>query len=417
MNRNPRQIERVRRSLLALLGTVPQAEPTDHSLLDADGDADGWAMLDGMARQHRLQPLLHCLLEDRPDAASRVPESWREVWRDAYRRSTLQALAAKATMVRAARILDDAGIAHAALKGAWLAWHAYPHPAMRPMRDLDILVAPASLEQAYRALVANGFADTTGAPLSHATLAQGLKHLPALRDATTGIHVEIHGRLFEHVLPAQADAFLSRPDDLLAARQWLPLERARIAYLGAEENLLHLAVHSACEHRFDNGPQVLHDIARLLAREAIDWPRFWILAREGGWERGCRLVLALTERFLGPQPIVPASGATEALPPDIVDKAALMLLQDTALRNDLDVQLRLGSMSGASMRHLLSRFVPPRRVIADYARLPHDSRAAWLHYPGWLASRLARTARGAFDKRQRSEVARASAVECWLQAD
>lgn len=412
MRHDPHSIERVRRVLLAMLGH----DSRQHVPGDAPLSPDEWAMLDAMARQHRLQPLLHGR-RGLAAAAWQVPQDYAGAWEQAYRRSAIAALAAKGALIRAGRILDDAGIAYAALKGAWLAWHAYADPALRPMRDLDILVAPDRLEVAYRALVAKGFEELDGGPYSADTLALGLKHLPALRDTATAIHVELHSRLFEHFEPALAGAFLLRSDDLLACRVRLPLEHAEVAYLPACETLLHLAVHSAYEHRFDNGPQVLHDVAAVLACQTIDWERFWMLAGEGGWARGCQLVLQLTERMLGPQPIAWGSGL--ALPPeDILDKAALMLLQDTTLRRDLDVQMQLGNLgtlSWANIRRLFARLFPARHVIAAYAGVSPDRRWVWLHYPGWLATRLARTAQGAIDSRQRGEVARASAIESWLE--
>ena len=413
MRHDPRSIERVRRVLLAMLGDAPRQDGPGQVPLQP-GE---WAMLDAMARQHRLQPLLHGRLKA-AGAAWQVPRDYAAAWEQAYRRSAIEALAAKGALIRVGRILDLAGIAYAALKGAWLAWHGYANPALRPMRDLDILVAPDRLGEAYRALVAHGFEELDGGPYSADTLALGRKHLPALRDRATAIHVELHSRLFEHVGPAMTDAFLLRSDDLLASRVRLPLEQAAIAYLPACETLLHLAVHSAYEHRFDNGPQVLHDVAAVLARQTIDWQRFWMLAAEGGWTRGCQLVLRLTERMLGPQPVAWGSGHA-ALPQDILDKAALLLLQDTALRRDLDVQLQLenlGALSRANIGQIFTRFFPGRHVIAAYAGLSPDRRSVWLHYPAWLATRLARTVQGSFDQRQRGEVVRARDIERWLGA-
>ncbi len=411
MRNDPRNIERVRRVLLAILSNGRlQGRPDDIPLA-----AEEWAMVGTAARQHRLEPLLHGIMRT-AGGYWQVPTELRSDWREAHRLSALGSLAARGTLLRAARVLDSAGLAYAALKGAWLAWHAYDDPAQRPMRDIDILVSPAHLEAAYRALVANGFEEHTGEAFSAETLTLGKKHLPALRDRSTGIHVEVHSRLFEHIEPARGDAWLARSDDLLAARIWQPLGSVRIAYLPPCETLLHLLIHSAYEHRFDNGPQVLHDVAAVLKQGPIDWGRLWRLADEGGWTRGCELVLHLTEWLLGPQPIV---WSPQPLPEGILEQAALMLLQDPEMRRDLDVQLQLGDLSAGSMsglRWLAGRLLPGRRVVADFAGVPPDRRSAWLHYPAWLASRLARTASGRFDRLQRSEAARAHAIESWLAA-
>lgn len=107
------------------------------------------------------------------------------------------------------------------------------------------------------------------------------------------------------------------------------------------------------------------------------------------------------------------------VPAELRVQAAELLLQDVALRRDLDVQMDIGSLAGGSwadLPGLLGRVLPPRRALADFAGVPLDTRAAWLHYPSWLASRLMRTAKGLFDRHQRLEVARLNSVESWLDA-
>lgn len=410
MRHDPRSTERVRRVLLALLGNgLPLSPEVDLAL-----SRDEWESLAKTARQHRLEPLLHSRCSQ-----TIIPGNLRETWHAAYRESLMRSLAAKGTLIRAARILDSAGIAYAALKGGWLAWHAYPEPALRPMRDIDVLVSPDDLEGAYRALVGNGFVESTGQPYSNETLSMGLKHLPALRDLATGVHIEVHCRLFEHIEPQAMAARLARPEELLQHRDSLPLEGCQIAYLAAGDTLLHLIVHCIYEHRFDNGPQVLHDIATLLSRHAVDWTHFWEDARAGQWARGSVLMLQMTEHMLGPQPIDWGPDKPPEPPMQVLDCAAMLLLQDPDMRRDLDVQRELGSLGTGSiddLASLLRRFLPPRRVIADYAGLSPDQRRAWLHYPAWLASRLARTLRGTLDEGQKIEAERSSIIEGWLAA-
>ena len=69
-----------------------------------------------------------------------MPAAIAGSWRAAHRRAAITALAQCADLARTAGLLEAAGFAPIALKGAWLAHHAYPEPAQRPMRDLDLLV-------------------------------------------------------------------------------------------------------------------------------------------------------------------------------------------------------------------------------------------------------------------------------------
>ena len=108
-------------------------------------DAD-WSALSRMARHHRLQPLLHHRM-----AAQDVPTAVRTAWLSAYRRSARRLLMMEAVLGDVQGMLDAAGVGHAFLKGAWLARHVWPHPALRPMRGIDVLVDPDQLLAAWDA--------------------------------------------------------------------------------------------------------------------------------------------------------------------------------------------------------------------------------------------------------------------------
>ena len=413
------EMDRANRGLLALLMTGERSHAGDGHRFDV-GD---WAQVQAMAEQHRLCPLLHYLWQSGGEQAgipaAVIPAEVRALWADAFRTSALRALAAQATLMKVGSLLDQAGIPYAALKGAALAWHAYPHPALRPMRDIDILVPLARAGEAYAALVAQGFIPEPADKTPVIVALRDHKHLPGLFDPQGKTRVEVHSRLFEHVAAAQDASLLCRTDDLLGGRVWSDFGQVRIAFLPATETLLHLLVHSAYEHRFDNGPQILHDVAALLARDRVDWARFWCLAGEGGWTRGCQLLLGLTEQFCGAQPVEWGDPAPPDIPAEMLDHAALLMLQDTDLRQDLAVQLELahaGRVSWSGSRRLLSRLLAPRHVLAAYAGVAPHRRWIWRHYPAWLVSRLTRTLSGRWSRQQQTQVSRAMALGNWLEA-
>lgn len=401
----------VRRTLLALLAN--DAVAPDYAALRLE--ASKWATMQAIARQHRLQPLLHHLARLR----SGVPADVQRAWREAFRNSSLQSLAAQATLIKLGVLLDLANIPYAALKGARLAWHAYAHPGLRPMRDIDILVASDKAAEVYHALIGHGFDPAPGDKMPVEVALRDHKHLPGLVDRATGIRVEVHLRLFEIVSAHHTQALLCNADLLLANRDMRQIGKQPIAFLPPTETLLHLLIHSAYEHRFDNGPQIIHDAAALLARDLINWPRFWKLAHEGSWQRGCQLVLRLTEHYLGPQTVTWDESGQSRVPHDVLDQTALLMLQDTDRRQDLAVQIELAA--GADSRwsdaaRLLSRFRAPRHVVAEHAGVRPELPWIWTHYPAWLFSRLRRTISGALSSDQNAEVARAMAVEGWLEA-
>lgn len=391
--------------LLALLATVPA------EMVELAGE--GWQALIRMAEQHRLFPLLHERMRGR-GVLPGEPADFREMLAAAYRQSALQALLARAVLARIAGALDAAGIDHAALKGADLAWHAYDHPALRPMRDLDILVTPERALAAWDALLGAGFArdETSTTPLDYAHEAR--KHLPALVDPASGIVVELHTRLFELQSTSNPDCQLFDTALLLSRTMRRGSGGVQVACLPSAETLLHMIAHATREHHFDNGPQVIEDIRVLLRRGDVEWTRFWDMAEEGGWERDCHLLFAIAARFHGLQVVDLAGRQALPVPPALVDDSAAMMLQDFDERTDLTVQAQLASIDTSAGRlALLRRLFPRRHVLASYRGKP-DSPAAWLSYPGWLLSRLRRTLAGARDPAQRSQAARTLRIERWL---
>ena len=407
----PSNSEHVRRRLLAMLATEQQSGPST----EADSDRAEWLQLQRMVGQHRLKPLLHDLNRHRCGTWN-IPPEIKASWETAFRDSAMESLAIQHTLFRVTGKLEDAGIEYAALKGARLAWHAYTHPALRPMRDLDILIAPGRLLDAYQALIDNGFSTSADNRMPIDFAVKHHKHLPGLLDPATRTYVELHSRIFEHQSPASSDSVLFKSDELLANRVWLPLGGASIAYLPATETLIHLIVHSACEHRFDNGPQILNDISAFLGSAEIDWRHFWTLACKGGWARSCQLLLALTVKYHGPQPIDWTGCPSEPVPDGVLDDAAMMMLQDFEQRGDLQLQLYLATGVAAANRiSIWKRLMPARHIVAAYADKPADHPFVWLYYPLWLVSRLLRTWRGTFNPAQRAEVARAVRVDEWLR--
>ena len=126
----------LRHTVLDLISTV---RPVSVSRSTALSDSD-WRSILGMVKQHRIGPMLHRRCQSVPSGVA-IPTFVAEQWVAAYRKSAFRYLSFRKTLDRLRTVLDEAGIPFAALKGAWLAQHAYRDPALRPMRDIDFLVA------------------------------------------------------------------------------------------------------------------------------------------------------------------------------------------------------------------------------------------------------------------------------------
>lgn len=310
-----------RRVLLAMVGTGP-SDVT--SLSDAD-----WQALDRLAAQHRLQPLLHHQHRESPG----IPPAIAAGWAAAFRAQALLALSQQADLARTVAQLRKSGLAPLALKGAWLGAHAYPHPALRPLRDIDLLLDPATVIAGFGQLEAAGYRQLEPSALSLEELIRTDKHLPPLL-SPGGTVVELHHCLWEpagrldHASPAAIDA---------AVRAKAVTEPDGIAYPAPIDMLAHLIAHAVYSHRLDCGPLLLADIDYLLRVRPIDWVTFWERAAVEGWRSGARLVLALVERWRGAERVTLTATAGPDVPAAVLDEAADLLLQDLASRQSAGV--------------------------------------------------------------------------------
>ncbi|MEZ5819118.1 MAG: nucleotidyltransferase family protein [Hyphomicrobiaceae bacterium] len=392
--------------LLDLLATS-RAPPAD---IMGRMDEAAWMCLNRMSREHRLEAQLHWRYMQNGSSWT-VPAIVRAEWAEAFRASAFRSLALQRAMLAIHKLLHDAGIPHAFLKGAFLAWNAYAHPALRPMRDLDVIVGAADARVAHAVLVHGGFSQRRNSVTSIDDAVESGKHLPTLVSPVERIDVELHVRLAK---PEVTDmgVRLADADTLIARRIEEPFAGLAVPFLSPTDTLLHLIVHAVYEHQFDNGPLTLSDIAACIGTGKIDWTALARAVEVGGWQRACRLAIGLAEHYHGP-----LRGQDEPLVPgEVLQHASRLMLRDTGNRSAVLMLARLDG-SGTRARRLRvvwSKLFPPRSVIASHAGIEPDGRGVWLHYPSWLFDGLRRLAASSHDTRHRTEVRALQAVRSWL---
>jgi hypothetical protein len=249
------------------------------------GEAD-WLTLNHQAAQHRLRPLLHV----RSAAGSwPVPPDLAQQWQASYKRSTLRALGQRAGLARIGAVLAAKGVRAAVLKGGAFVWAPGLDPALRPMRDLDLLIAPEDSRRVVEILNAAGFSGGS------AQLAGSGKHLPAM---TSGpITVEPHLHLFDTY-----DDQAAERERKFIARAWQRAEPAvapGVLALCPTDTLLHLILHAVLDHQFNNGPLLLGDLAALTGSGRIDWALLWDEAKRLDAVRACQLALGVGQELAG----------------------------------------------------------------------------------------------------------------------
>ena len=323
-----------------------------------------WGFVLERVKQHRLGPLLHWRLT-RERGALPIPADISAQLAESFKMATLRALLMQRELLLTHRILARAGIPHAALKGAYLAYHAYPHPALRPLRDLDLLVPSDQALPAYQALIEGGLARWEKYPGNPEACSELNHHLPPLRAPSGQFSVELHNRI-SHLEPGHECEQQADPaEDPLFWQRFIQRDLGgdSISFLSATDLALHLIVQAIFDHQLNNGPLIFSDLAYLLASHEIDWPLFWILAEERGQSRACVLMLRLVERYFGSQavdwPEMPG------VPDWVLEQAALATLADSDARRD--VAVHGGTLGRASLpekiAYLLYRARPPRKRI------------------------------------------------------
>ncbi len=346
---------------------------------------EDWASIFDMARSHRLISLLYWNLKRRGMTADFDPEILQLLFQS-YQQSVFRSLQIYRELILVHRLLRDQGIPHIALKGAYLAFKAYPNPALRPLRDLDILVPSDKAVAAFDLLVDAGFSRIQkygygGSPEVVMDLSQ---HLPPLRSSGSAVTVELHTKIF-HVDGKNVRADLSDDPVFWARAGFIEIGGEVVPTESATDLLFHLIVHAVYEHEFNNGPLTLSDLALLIRSQPIDWELFWAMADKWGYIKGCQLVLMLAEFYWGHLPIDWCGNyknRTHFCSNDDLKNLAALMLQDFDQRG---VNSRNAELSGkslfAKLKYFFENIFVSRAQMSKFYQVRHDGWLVLFVYP------------------------------------
>lgn len=386
--------------LFDLLCGAPTPTPLRKRLTEAQ-----WHWIAQTARDHRLLPLLHAAARAGP--ADLWPDQLIEQAEASYRTHSMRWLTLQSAMRQIGTRMAEAGIGYVFLKGATLASTVFPEPALRPLRDLDILVEDT------RAIDAQGLLDEMGyrpLPGRSAKPKAGHYQLPALHHPGTRVTVEVHRSL------ASGLAYDPAPlaQRLLATAQEHNIANRPVLLAEPAALYCHLLLHAGLKSTFDCGPLVVADIAFLHALDPSQNARFGEAAEEFGLARSHALFAAILARH---GPIAHADGSPAAVPDRLVDYAtALLALPSEAVRNRKLVRnLRQGKPLGSKLLGMLRHAIRPTRAkIAVATGARPDSRFVLLGYPIWLVDRAWHLATGGADADRMAEADADLQLEDWL---
>ena len=201
-----------------------------------------WARITQRACTHGIAPLLYHRLQQM-DLTEVLPPAALQVWQRAYHATALTHQLYSQALQRVLRALQDLGTAVIVLKGAALAETVYPCGAVRPMRDVDLLVRAEALSRVEDTLVAMGYRLAEGAHPKAWWRAQHFQW--AFRKPETppfDVPLEVHWHIDRP----------SRPFAIELEGLWQRAIHATVAgvdtrILAPEDQLLHLCLHT-CRH-------------------------------------------------------------------------------------------------------------------------------------------------------------------------
>lgn len=371
-----------------------------------------WQALLARGREHRFLPLLaHALRECGLWAA--LPPDVAQQLKTAGQHHTRRALLAQRAMVQLHDILHENGIDHVFLKGAYLAQFAYPQPGLRPMRDIDVVIKPNDLPAAHDLLITLGYtspADVDG--MVAAFIAQA-KHLPGLRTPDGTVSVELHAHVDAPGGPlAGLDAFASPIHRPLAGRM--------LPFMGLQDMLVHLCVHAASFHSFNNGPLVVSDIGYLLRQPGLDLQAVAARAAELGVARPVALTLALSENCWPSRRNDLPTGEV-AVPDTLVANARTMCMDPIEQSKNMAFLADLAGQNSASSRlgAVFHKLLPPRQKLAlEFGQARTPLQLMQFHLKRWgriLQHRVPTLARSRKSRDFAQALQRNIALQNWLE--
>lgn len=292
------EIERVTRTALAGRGARTAM---------AGGDDASLAALDVAAFTSCMGPLLGWWVEQGMVLASDRLRALLEFHVEHGRRRELRMLDALRETVR---MLDTGGVRVTVLKGAHTGRICFPEPGLRPMADLDLLVAASDVSRAERVLRAAGYSLVPGSRLARPYRTNWRPpNAPAVvrsfevHNEDNPYTVDLHMSLDVNFFGVRTIRF-DVPADMLVAAPWAG-ERATA--LAQPLLIAHLAVHAS--RGLHNLTMIrLVELAVLLRRDA---------GRSFTWDE----LSALLRRYRAERFSYPAFELVERLAPGAVDPA------------------------------------------------------------------------------------------------
>jgi hypothetical protein len=230
--------------------------------LEAPDDQLDWEPLIQIAVLQRVAPLLYRSVKGRQV----VPEALERSLENTYLATAKRNLFLYHELQNVLRRLNEAGVPVIMLKGAALTETLYQNIALRPMRDLDLLVLPTDAARTVALLEAAGYRRETE---PHPGVSLAYENEVALyKPSLESYLLEVHWSLFDSPYYQQMAM-----DWFWESTQIVDTPSGQLRILGPEAQVVHLCGHMVLHHAQESNLLWMHDLALFIhAHEGdIDW--------------------------------------------------------------------------------------------------------------------------------------------------
>ncbi len=202
----------------------PELRPSAETLKEAAGRVQDWRRVLETAHENGVAPLLSSNLRGRAGEEWGMP-AWLEQELDQRRQACLARSARVAFhLAPVLKELHEAGVPAMLLKGALLAETLYPDPGARSFFDVDLLVEPGDVPQAYRILQRAGYAAIRPVDFSRPPpVGIYLNSVLCRSGENQGSLIHLHWHLVNTSLPSDDYVFRVGMQELWAGAQRLQL--------------------------------------------------------------------------------------------------------------------------------------------------------------------------------------------------
>lgn len=302
-----------------LLGAVPVgldlAPGEDRPARPPESRDLDWEVLYRLLLRERAAAALHPITE-------RLRIDLPPEWDDRFRAlGAVSGFRQRRLLVRLEEIvgqLYERGISVCLLKGAALALTEYREPLQRSMADLDLLVEPGRLSEAWQVLREAGWEwDRDSYP---GDLYDARPHLPPLEDPDRrGQFVELH-----HALFIEGHPFRVGGEHLRADARTVEVGGAEALSPAPATHLVYTCIHFAWSHILSKaGWRTFRDVTVLSRARDFDWDDFVARAVQARAARPCYWTLRLVGRVGGVE--IPGRVLAEIRPSGLPETALRVL--------------------------------------------------------------------------------------------